>query len=30
MLDNLPARKGERAKELIDERNCELLYLQPY
>ena len=28
--DNLPAHKGERAKELIDERNCELLYLPSY
>jgi hypothetical protein len=28
--DNLPARKGERAKELLDEKNCELLYLPPY
>ncbi len=30
VLDNLPARKGERAKELLDEKNCELLYLPPY
>ena len=30
ILDNLLARKGERAKKLIDERNCELLYLPPY
>ncbi len=30
VLDNLPARKGERAKVLIDEKNCELLYLPPY
>jgi len=25
-----PTRKGERIKELIEERGCELLYLPPY
>ena len=29
-MDNLTAHKGERARELIEERDCELLYLPPY
>jgi hypothetical protein len=29
-MDNLTAHKGERVKELIEERGCELLYLPPY
>ena len=30
VMDNLTARKGERVRELIEERGCELLYLPPY
>jgi transposase len=30
VMDNLSAHKGERIKELIEERGCELLYLPPY
>jgi transposase len=30
VMDNLTAHKGERVKELIEERGCELLYLPPY
>jgi transposase len=30
MMDNLTAHKGERVKELIEERGCELIYLPPY
>ncbi len=30
VLDNLGAHKGERARELIEERGCELLFLPPY
>ena len=30
IMDNLTAHKGERIKELIEERSCELLYLPPY
>ena len=30
IMDNLSAHKGERIKELIEERSCELLYLPPY
>ena len=30
MLDNLGAHKSERAKELIEGRGCQLLYLPPY
>jgi|SRR5215208_7022055 len=30
VMDNLTAHKGERIKELIEERGCELLYLPPY
>jgi transposase len=29
-MDNLGAHKGERVRELIRERGCELLYLPPY
>jgi transposase len=29
-MDNLNAHKGGRIKELIEERNCELVYLPPY
>jgi transposase len=29
-MDNLNAHKGERIKELIEERGCELVYLPPY
>ncbi len=30
MLDNLGAHKGERVRELIEQRGCELLFLPPY
>ncbi len=30
MVDNLNAHKGERVRELIEARGCELLYLPPY
>jgi len=30
VLDNLTAHKGQRIKELIEERGCKLLYLPPY
>jgi transposase len=30
VMDNLTAHKGERVKELIEQRRCELLYLPPY
>ena len=30
VLDNLSAHKGERVKELIEGRDCEVLYLPPY
>ena len=30
VMDNLAAHKGERVKELIEERGCELLYLPAY
>ena len=29
-MDNLGAHKGERGRELIESRGCELLYLPPY
>jgi transposase len=29
VMDNLAAHKGERIKELIEERDCELLFLPP-
>ena len=30
VMDNLAAHKGERVRELIERRGCELLYLPPY
>ena len=30
VMDNLPAHKPDRIRELIEERGCELLYLPPY
>ncbi len=30
VMDNLSAHKGERIRELIEERDCELLFLPPY
>jgi transposase len=30
VMDNLTAHKGDRVKELIEERGCQLLYLPPY
>src|SRR3712207_2677206 len=30
VMDNLPAHKGGRVKEIIEGRGCELLYLPPY
>ena len=30
VMDNLTAHKGDRVRELIEERGCELLYLPPY
>ena len=30
VLDNLSAHKGERIRELIEERGCELIYLPSY
>jgi transposase len=30
VMDNLGAHKGEKVRELIQERGCELLYLPPY
>ena len=30
VMDNLSAHKGERVKELIEGRGCELIYLPPY
>ena len=29
-MDNPTAHKGERVRELIEERGCEPLYLPPY
>jgi len=29
-MDNLSAHKGERIRELIEERGCELIYLPSY
>ena len=29
-MDNLTAHKGERVRELIEGRGCQLLYLPPY
>ncbi len=30
VMDNLSTHKGERVKELVEERGCQLLYLPPY
>ncbi len=30
VMDNLSAHKGERVRQLIEGRGCELLYLPPY
>jgi transposase len=30
VMDNLSAHKGERVRELIEGRGCELIYLPPY
>jgi hypothetical protein len=30
VMDNLSAHKGERVRELIEERGCELIYLPSY
>lgn len=30
VMDNLSAHKGERVRDLVEERGCELLYLPPY
>jgi transposase len=30
VMDNLPAHKPDRIRELIESRGCELLYLPPY
>ena len=30
VMDNLSAHKGERVRELIEGKGCELLYLPPY
>ena len=30
VMDNLSAHKGERVRELIERRGCELIYLPPY
>jgi transposase len=30
VMDDLGARKGDRVRELVQERGCELLYLPPY
>jgi transposase len=30
VMDNLSVHKGERVRELIEQRGCELLYLPPY
>ncbi len=30
VMDNLTAHKGERVRELIEGRGCELIYLPPY
>jgi transposase len=30
VMDNLSAHRGERVRELIEHRGCELLYLPPY
>lgn len=30
VMDNLSSHKGQRVRELIEERGCKLLYLPPY
>jgi transposase len=30
VMDNLSAHKGERVRELIEDKGCELIYLPPY
>ncbi len=30
VMDNLSSHKGQRVRELIEERGCELIYLPPY
>jgi transposase len=30
VMDNLSAHKGERIRELVEARGCQLLYLPPY
>ena len=30
VMDNLTAHKGERVRNLIEERGCEFVYLPPY
>jgi transposase len=30
MMDNLGAHRGERVRELVEARGCELLFLPPY
>jgi transposase len=30
VMDNLSAQKGERVRELLEARGCELLFLPPY
>jgi transposase len=30
VMDNLSSHKGERVRELIEGRGCELIYLPPY
>jgi hypothetical protein len=30
VMDNLSAHKGQRIRELIEGRGCELIYLPPY
>src|SRR5688500_10189727 len=30
VMDNLSAHKGERVRELIESKGCELIYLPPY
>jgi transposase len=30
VMDNLSAHKGQKVRELIEERGCQLLYLPPY
>jgi transposase len=30
VLDNLGAHKGQRVRELVEKRGCELVFLPPY